>query len=171
MNILGICLNFVDCESFLESTSPNVLVLLETNLDGSIGSGSFSVRGYLLLIWVDSSAHMYDLAVYVKEGLPFAQVLSLENSADSYLRFRLAFLHSGSYCFFLYQSPSSLWMVFDSISSNMDEVLSINPSANVFVFGDFNIHHKDWLICSGGTDRSGELCYNFSISNDLTQDG
>ena len=120
---------------------------------------------------MDSSAHMYDLAVYVKEGLPFAQVLSLENSADSYLRFRLAFLHSGSYFFFLYQSPSSLWMVFDSISSNMDEVLSINPSANVFVFGDFNIHHKDWLICSGGTDRSGELCYNFSISNDLTQDG
>ena len=36
-------------------------------------------------------------------------------------------------------------------------------------FGDFNIHHKDWLTCSGGTDRSGELCYNFSISNDLTQ--
>ena len=58
-------------------------------------------------------------------------------------------------------------MVFDSISSNIDEVLSTNPSANVFVFGDLNIHHKDWLIYSGGTDRSGELCYNFS--KDLTQ--
>ena len=45
----------------------------------------------------------------------------------------------------------------------------INPSANVFVFGDLNIHHKDWLTYSGGTDRPGELCYNFSISNDLTQ--
>ena len=45
----------------------------------------------------------------------------------------------------------------------------INPSANVFVFGDFNVHHKDWLTDSGGTDRPGELCYNFSISNDLTQ--
>ena len=32
-----------------------------------------------------------------------------------------------------------------------------------------NVHHKDWLIYSGGTDRSGELCYSFSISNDLTQ--
>ena len=42
-------------------------------------------------------------------------------------------------------------------------------SANVFVFGDFNIHHKDWLTYSSGTDRPGELCYNFSISNDLTQ--
>ena len=35
--------------------------------------------------------------------------------------------------------------------------------------GDFNVHHKDWLTYSGGTDRPGELCYNFSISNDLTQ--
>ena len=53
-------------------------------------------------------------------------------------------------------------MVFDFISSNIDEVLSINPSADVFVFEDFNIHHKDWLTYSGGTDRSGKLCYNFS---------
>ena len=60
-------------------------------------------------------------------------------------------------------------IVFDFILSNIDEVLLINPSANAFVFGDFNIHHKDWLTYSGGTDRPGELCYNFSISNELTQ--
>ena len=95
---------------------------------------------------------MHGLAVYVKEGLPFARDLSLENSADSYLCFRLALLHSVSYFFFLYQSPSSsLCMVFDFISSNIDGVLSINPST-VFVFGDFIIHHKDWLTYSGGTD-------------------
>ena len=114
--------------------------------------------------------HGHSYAVYVKEGLPFARDLSLENSADSYLCFRLALLHSVSYFFFLYRSPSSaLCTVFDSISSNIDEVLSINPSANVFVFGDFKVHHKDWLTYSSGTDRPGELCYNFSISNDLTQ--
>ena len=39
-------------------------------------------------------------------------------------------------------------MLFD-----LDEVLSINPYANVFIFGNFNIHHKDWLTCSGGADR------------------
>ena len=60
-------------------------------------------------------------------------------------------------------------MVFYSISSNIDEVLSINPSANVFVPGDLSVHHKDWLTYFGGTDRPGELSYNFSISNDLTQ--
>ena len=122
------------------------------------------------LIRKDSSTHMHGLTVYVKEGLPFVRDLSLENSADSYLCFRLVSLHSVSYFFFLYRSPSSsLCTVFHSISSNIDEVLSINPSANVFVFGDFNVHHKDWLTYSGGTDRPGELCYNFSISNDLTQ--
>ena len=60
-------------------------------------------------------------------------------------------------------------MVSDSISCNIDEVLLINQSANVFVFGDFNVHHKDWPTYSGGTDRPGELCYNISISNDFTQ--
>ena len=80
---------------------------------------------------------MHGLVVYVKEGLSFAQDLSLGNSADSYLCFLLALLHSMSYFFFLYQSPSSfLCMAFDSISSNIDEVFSINPSANAFVFGD-----------------------------------
>ena len=169
-SIQGLHSKFVDCESFLESNSPGILVLCETNLNDSIDCGNFSVRGYLPLIQKGSSTHMHGHAVHVKEGLPFARDLSLENSADSYLCFRLALLHSVSYFFFLYQSPSSsLCTVFDSISSNIDEVLSINPSANVFVFGDFNVHHKDWLTYSSGTDKPGELCYNFSISNDLTQ--
>ena len=51
----------------------------------------------------------------------------------------------------------ALCAVFDSISSNIDEVLLINPSVNAFVFGEFNIHHKDWLTYSGGTDQPGEL--------------
>ena len=169
-NIRGLRSNFVDCKSFLESNSPDILALCETNLDDSIDSGNFSVRGYLTLIRKDSSTHMHGLAVYVKEGLLFARVLSLENPADSYLCFRLALLHSVSYFFFLYPSPSSsLCTVFDSISSNIDEALSTNPSASVFVSGDFNVHHKDWLTYSGGTDRAGELCYNFSVINNLKQ--
>ena len=59
-------------------------------------------------------------------------------------------------------------MVFCSTSSNVDEVLLINPSTNVLVFGDFDTYHKDRLTYSGGTDRPGELCYNLSISNNLT---
>ena len=92
-NIQGLRSNFADCESFLESNSPDILALCETNMDDSIDSGNLSVRGYLPLIRKDSSTHMHGLPVYVKEGLPFAQDLSPENSADSYFCFRLASLH------------------------------------------------------------------------------
>ena len=85
---------------------------------------------------------MHGFAVYVKEGLPFARDFSLENSADSYLCFRLALLHAVSYFFFLYRSLSSLCTVFDSVSLNIDEFLSINPSANMFFFGGFKVYHK-----------------------------
>ena len=86
-NIQGLRSNFVDCEAFLESNSPDILALCKTKQDDSIDSGNFSVRGYLPLIRKDFSTHMHGLTVYVRERLPFALELSLENSADSYLRF------------------------------------------------------------------------------------
>ena len=138
--------NFVESECFFESNSPNILALWETNLDNQTDSGNFSVRGYLPLIRKDSSTHMYGLAVYVKEELPFARGLSLENS-DSYLCLRMALLHSVCYFLSLYWSLSLyLRTVFYSISSNIDEVLSINSSVIVLVLGDFNVHHKVELI-------------------------
>ena len=95
---------------------------------------------------------------------------SLENSADSFFLFLTSFTSLSALHLILYWSLSlSFCTVFDSISSNIDEVFSINSSANMLLPVDFNIHHKDWLIYSGGTDTSGELCYNFSISNDLIQ--
>ena len=86
-NIQDFRSNFVDCESFLESNSPDILALCETKQDDSIDSDNFSVRGYLPLIRKDSNTHMHGPTVYVKEGLPFAWDLSLENPADSYLCF------------------------------------------------------------------------------------
>ena len=106
-NIWGLLLIFLDCESFLESNSLDIFAVCETNLDDLIDSGNFSERDYLPLIQKDSSTHMHGLAVDLRERLPFAQKLSLENSADSYLCFSPALLHWVSYFFFLYQSRSS----------------------------------------------------------------
>ena len=153
---------FEVCKSFLESNFPDIFGQSETNLDNSIDSDNFSVRGYLLLIQTYSSTHMHGLAAYVKEVVSFTRDLSLENSADSYLCFRPALLHSVSYFVFLYQSPFlCLCRVFDSVWSNIDEVVSISPSANAFVFGDLDVDHKDCLTYSSGTAWPGELCYNF----------
>ena len=76
-NIWGLRSNFVECESSLESNSPDILAPYETNLDDLIDCGNLSVRGYLPLIRKDSFNQMHSLAVYVKEGLPFAWDLSL----------------------------------------------------------------------------------------------
>ena len=76
-----------------------------------------------------SSTHMHGLAVYIKEGLSVACNLSLENSADSYLCFRLALLQSVSY--FRLSRPTNL-LIFLSLETN--------------------VNRKDWLNYSGGTD-------------------
>ena len=128
-------------------------LVCETNLDDSNDCGNFSVRGYLPLIQMERSTYIHGLAVYVKEGLPFAQDLSLEN--------KLYFTHLLSYFFCHYQSPSlSLSTAVGSISCNIDDAPLINPSAIMFVIGDFNIHNKGWLTYSGGTNQPGELYYN-----------
>ena len=49
-NIRGLCQNFVECASYLELNSLDILAPCEANLDDSIDSGNFSVRGYLTLI-------------------------------------------------------------------------------------------------------------------------
>ena len=125
-NIWDIWLNFVECESFLESYSPDILALCETILGDSIDSGNLSVRGYLPLIEKDSITHMHGLAVYLKEGLLFAWDLSPENSIH-YLCFQLALRHSVSCLFFVCWSPSSsLFTVLDSASSNTGQFLLIS---------------------------------------------
>ena len=86
-------MNFLKCELFLDSNSPEILTLCKTKLDDTIVSDNFSVRGYFPLIRKDSVTHMHDLAVYMKEGLPFARDFISRKLADSYLFFRLA-LHS-----------------------------------------------------------------------------
>ena len=128
----------------------------ELDSNDSNDCGFFFARGYLPLIWKDLVVHIHAPKVYVKVRLPVARDLSLENFTNSYSSFWLVLLHSVSSFFFLYRSPCLyLCTVFHANSSNIDDVLLINPSPNKFVFGNFNIHHKDWLTYSNETDKSG----------------
>ena len=53
-NIQRLCLNFIGCESFLESNSSDILAVYETNLKDSIDSSNNFVRVYLSLIQKDT---------------------------------------------------------------------------------------------------------------------
>ena len=116
MNIRGLRLNFLDCESFLKSNSPDILPLCETNLDDSIDSGNFSVRGYLPLIRKDSSTHMHGLAVYVNGGLSFCTGLISRKLCRFLLMFSTCFTSLSVLLLFLLLITSlSLCTVFYSI--------------------------------------------------------
>ena len=107
-NPLKLLRNFVECESFLELNSPKMLAVCETNLNDSMDSGNFSVRIYFPLIQKNSVTNMDGLADYMKEGLPFAQDLSLANSANSYLF--LTYFASFSALFLFPLSITSVFM-------------------------------------------------------------
>ena len=56
----------------------------------------------------------------------------------------------------------------DAISDSIDSAISQHPSAQVMVFGDFNVHHKEWLTVIL-TFLDGITTHNFLISQHLTQ--
>ncbi len=57
----------------------------------------------------------------------------------------------------------------DAISDSIDSAISQHPSAQVMVFGNFNVQHKEWLTHSRNIDIPGIATHNFSISQNLTQ--
>ena len=93
----------------------------------------------------------------------------ISRNLDRLLCIILTGFHSVSYLFFSIDYFLLLVEGFDGISCNIDEVLSSNPLAKVFVFGDFNVCLKNWLTYSEGSGRPSKLCYNFSFSNNLAQ--
>ena len=119
-------------------------------------SSSFNLKGfYYSYAW---SCRLCERKAFFCLGL-------ISRKLHRFLCFQLLYLTHCLTSFLLYWSPSSsLCMAFYSISSNIDEFLLISLSANVFVFGDFHVYHKDWLTYCGGTDKPGELCYNLKRS-------
>ena len=118
---------------------------------------------------MDSDRHMHSRGVYVRNSLSIARESRFESSDHSFMCFHLALPHTTSYLFFLYHSPSSQdCTLIDVVSENIDKALSSCPSANIFVFGDFNAHHTTWLN-SNATDASGIHILNFSLSQSPSQ--
>ena len=92
-NNWGLSLNFVECESFLKSDSPDIPALCETNFDDSNDSGNFSVRSYLkgFYYWYALSSSFCDFWVltYVFD---FTQYLTSFYSIAHLLCFYVWFL-------------------------------------------------------------------------------
>lgn len=51
----------------------------------------------------------------------------------------------------------------------IDDITSHNLLASIHICGDFNIHHKEWLVHSNITEEEWKYCHDFSIAYELTQ--
>ena len=73
----------------------------------------------------------------------------------------LALLHSTTFIFFLYRSPSSSsCTVVEAMPSGIDKALIFQP---------FNAHNTEWLCHSNSTDVAGLFCQELAMAQDLTQ--
>ena len=102
------------------------------------------MRGYLPFIQ-KVSIHVHGLAVYVKGGLPFAQNLSLENSADCYLCFRLALLRSVLLVFPLLITFFIIMELIDLVNSDISNDLIQIINIPTWI-PDCNCHSHAFLI-------------------------
>ncbi|XP_065641128.1 RNA-directed DNA polymerase from mobile element jockey [Hydra vulgaris] len=112
---------------------------------------------------------MLGLGVYICINSPICCEIRFKSFDHSFMCFRLAPLHSITFLFVLYHSPSSHdCTLLDVVSDQIDHALSLYPSANIVVVGDFNVHHTEWLG-SNTTDPAGTKAFNFCVSQSLTQ--
>ena len=165
-NIRGLRGNFPQVEAFLHTRKPHFLALSESRLDSSVLSSDVSAPNYL--VHRLDSAPSHGLIVYSHESLAITRLHSLE-STSQYMAFRVCLPRSTHVLFFVYRSPASNSDIFATLSDSIDEALHMFPSATISVFGDFNVHHKDWLVHSRSTDSVGVAAFNFSLCHNLTQ--
>ena len=87
--------------------------------------------------------------------------LSLKKSEDSFLFFVLVLLYS-VFCLFFFSFLLLLLSV-NAVSSNIDKVLSISLFSNYLSLETFKV----WLMYFYGNDIPNEICYNFSMTNNV----
>ena len=117
----------------LESNSPEILTLCETNLDDSIDSENFSLKFSFNL---KGFCYSYAWSCSLCEGRTSFCTGRIPRKLYEFLCFQVPLLHSVSFFFCYRLLSSSLCTDFDAVSSNTDGIFSINPSTNAFVFGD-----------------------------------
>ena len=116
MNIWGLSSNCIDCESFVESNSPDIPAMRGKS-------------GWLNWFWLClcEGLSYFNLKRFYY-SYPWSHSLCKGDQCCRFLlMFWLSLLHLVPYFFFLYWSPSLSWCsVFGSISSNMCFSQSIN---------------------------------------------
>ena len=157
MAILSWCMyDLCKPDNFESRNSPK---LSFTNIRG-LRSNLFIVNLSLNQIsW--HSCSMWDKVGWLNR---FRQFLCGSLSSFNPMGFYYSYAWSCSLLELISRKLSGFLLMFSTGFTSLSVLLLFPLSITFFVF---NVHHKDWLTYSGGTDRPGELCYNFYNYNTL----
>ncbi|MPC12805.1 hypothetical protein E2C01_005515 [Portunus trituberculatus] len=149
-NIRSLGSNFQYVEHHLFATKPHLL-------SEATDSSPFSVPSYFLCSHFRSKA---GCCVYVSNDLTCSHAHALESSEFATIWLRLNSHSLTKFICTVYFSPNS--------PDYMEHILSLYPFAEIFILGNFIVHHQLWLS-SPFTDHPGENAFNLAILHDLGQ--
>jgi len=166
-NIRGLHSNFAFVEHHQSTTKPHILALTETQLATDASSMPFNVSNYTLY---PSFRFKGGLCVYSRLDLPLTRIYALENPNFDVVWLKVCFSSLTKYLCCLYRSPNSdnFLNLFDYLNDTIEHVISSSPLSEVTLFGDFNVHHMEWLS-SNRTTQAGTAAFEFATLNDLQQ--
>jgi len=166
-NIRGLKSNFVSVEHHLSLSSPDLLLLSETQLSKVASPDHYQISNYNLYSRFRSKG---GVCAYCNTNTPIARLIDLESPDFDALWLKISLPSITIFLCFLYFPPNSPRYVelFDYLSQCHESLLSSHPHAEVLFAGDFNVHHKDWLG-SSSNDRGGAEAFSFSLLNDMEQ--
>lgn len=168
-NIRGLNRNINSVHHFLQSQSPLILFLTETQLSPSSDTTHLQFPNYFLH---HSFRFKGGVCAYVHNSVAASRLPHFDHISSDFqlLWLKLSLPQSNHYFCLLYRSPNSVdASLFDVLSLAIESTLVSDPSAHVSVLGDFNIHNSEWLLHSAGTTALGREAEAFAIINNLSQ--
>ena len=167
-NIRGLRSNLRDLQA--HASNFDLLLLSETLVSDNKHSVEFLIPGYSEphFLYRRNIPNAQGMAVYIRSGMPIYRQNKFECKCHEMLCFKIYSKFNNIYVFACYRNPSCDDSIYDCLLESMSTIQSLDSKASFVICGDFNAHHKDWLI-SRTTDSHGRSAYEFSFSSGCDQ--
>ena len=167
-NIRGLRSNLRDLQA--HACSYDLLFLSETLVSDNKHSVEFLIPGFSEphLLYQRNIPNAQGMAAYIRSGMPIYRQNKLECKCHEILCFKIYRKFNNIYVFACYRNPSCDDSINDYLLESMSTIQSLDSKASFVICGDFNAHHKDWLI-SHTTDSHGRSAYEFCFSSGCDQ--
>ncbi len=169
-NIQGLHSNINSVHQLMQSKAPDLLILTELQIKQPLDVTHLQHHGFN---FYSSFRVKTGVCCYVKSSLAACHLKKLDlNTAHSQaLWLKLHHEQRYKYICLIYRSPNDrdFENLFASLSLQIEALLVNNPSCEIILLGDFNVHNTDWLPYSFSTDAAGRAAQQFTNLNGLTQ--